>query len=620
MGIRPSLRSVEGVPLSARIALFAALLLLAAPAAAQATTTSLDGTTLRVIAAAGETNVIAITSAGSSVRVFDSGAGATNDAGPGCVASLAAPGVLCPSASVTKVVVEAGDQNDIVTTTVALPHEINGGPGSDQLTGGPARDSVLGDEGDDAVNGGGDGDSLIGGDGNDTLHGGDGDDTLNGRAGADVIYGDAGSNDTVDYGEGQHNAGVTVTIGALADDGLPGEGDDVKGDVEAVYGSEGPDVIVGTDDNELLMGEGGNDQLYGKGGNDKVYGFAGDDILTPGLGNDDSDGGEGTDTINYVDHLDGVTVSLDGVANDGSPALNETDNATTVENIGGSQGNDLLIGDAGPNWLIGSNGNDELRGNDGNDTFTGGPGADVLRGGAGLDSADWPPQDGPGPVTVTQDTAAGDGFAGENDLVGTDIEKLTGTASNDILRGGSARNELIGQAGNDIISGGLGNDTVDAGAGNDKIGVRDGLLDIVTCGSGTDQVVADKIDKLAADCEQVSYGFTYSGSKTTVFPADKQVKLVTVPLSCPAVLASTCSLDVTLVSLKPKLARTAATTLGRVHVTLAAGRSRKVKVRLTVAGRRALRRSGRVRARLTIDPRGLPGAATQTRTVVLRGR
>jgi hypothetical protein len=41
-------------------------------------------------------------------------------------------------------------------------------------------------------------------------------------------------------------------------------------------------------------------------------------------------------------------------------------------------------------------------------------------------------------------------------------------------------------------------------SGNDRISARDRARDNVNCGSGRDRVTADRIDKVAANCERVS--------------------------------------------------------------------------------------------------------------------
>ena len=71
---------------------------------------------------------------------------------------------------------------------------------------------------------------------------------------------------------------------------------------------------------------------------------------------------------------------------------------------------------------------------------------------------------------------------------------LTGTARADILRGGP---------GNDWLSGGPGRDVLLGGAGNDAFDAVDGARDVVRCGSGYDQVTADRLDVVSRDCESV---------------------------------------------------------------------------------------------------------------------
>jgi Ca2+-binding RTX toxin-like protein len=74
---------------------------------------------------------------------------------------------------------------------------------------------------------------------------------------------------------------------------------------------------------------------------------------------------------------------------------------------------------------------------------------------------------------------------------------------NDTVRGGRGADVVDGGAGNDVLNPGPGADVVRGGSGNDTITVRDGVADSVDCGSGTDTVVADRVDVLTG-CEKVS--------------------------------------------------------------------------------------------------------------------
>ena len=50
---------------------------------------------------------------------------------------------------------------------------------------------------------------------------------------------------------------------------------------------------------------------------------------------------------------------------------------------------------------------------------------------------------------------------------------------------------LLGEAGNDTLRGGIEQDNLDGGAGNDGFFAKDGAIDIVTGGTGTDHAKLD---------------------------------------------------------------------------------------------------------------------------------
>jgi Ca2+-binding RTX toxin-like protein len=62
---------------------------------------------------------------------------------------------------------------------------------------------------------------------------------------------------------------------------------------------------------------------------------------------------------------------------------------------------------------------------------------------------------------------------------------------------------LCGFLGDDVISGGAGRDGLHGGEGADVLRSRDGSFDIVGCGAGVDEVVADRVDLVGSDCERV---------------------------------------------------------------------------------------------------------------------
>jgi hypothetical protein len=86
----------------------------------------------------------------------------------------------------------------------------------------------------------------------------------------------------------------------------------------------------------------------------------------------------------------------------------------------------------------------------------------------------------------------------------TGNQVINGGAGDDVLDGAQGDDELDGGADDDSLTGGAGLDNLRGGAGVDHISTRDGYDDAVRCGSEADDVVADAIDDVGADCETAS--------------------------------------------------------------------------------------------------------------------
>lgn len=171
---------------------------------------------------------------------------------------------------------------------------------------------------------------------------------------------------------------------------------------DTLYGGDGDDVLTGRDGHDRLFGQAGNDILNGDfgesgpGGNDYLDGGPGDDEFetyvgygTPaGLKGDDTYiGGPGNDSFSYFHRSNPVSISLDGVANDGMAG--ERDNIhPDIETVGGSAGNDVIVGSPGPDHLWGGDGDDRIFGGGGDDKLSGDNGNDYLDGGLGNDILD----------------------------------------------------------------------------------------------------------------------------------------------------------------------------------------------------------------------------------------
>ena len=240
-----------------RRALFAAALAaLALPAAAPAATISKDGATLRFEATPTIRDLLRIGLTDASANVFFD----IDTVEVGEIITPVAPcvsatgGVKCPAAGISRIVVNLGDDDDVLSAPfvpsveTAIPMTIDGGIG---------------------------GDSLRGGGGADIVSGGDGGDSLNLTAGADDLSGGS-SFDTVSTFV--LNA-VTVSLNDIGDDGQAGgaQGANVHSDIENLRGTNGNDVLIGSNAANEIDGFDGNDRLVGEGGLD---------FFTLGLGND----------------------------------------------------------------------------------------------------------------------------------------------------------------------------------------------------------------------------------------------------------------------------------------------------------------------------------------------
>ena len=156
---------------------------------------------------------------------------------------------------------------------------------------------------------------VDGGEGDDQVRGGAGDDEMWGdnykQPGADLLDGGPGTDTTEEWGipsDLTSQPRTNVTLDGVANDGRPGEGDNVVG-IERIRvsvvgdyaGTDGPDEIKvinpGNEGPSSLVGRGGNDILVAEDFDDTVDGGAGNDIVEGGRGNDTVTGGPGSDTI-----------------------------------------------------------------------------------------------------------------------------------------------------------------------------------------------------------------------------------------------------------------------------------------------------------------------------------
>ena len=329
-------------------------------------------------------------------------------------------------------------------------------------------------------------DTLVGDAANNQLNGGIGNDVLEGMAGGDSLIG-GGGNDTASF---EHatlgvvtSLNTVFTVGPIVTLTNDAAGDTYSG-VENLRGSNFNDTLIGDNSANILSGGEGDDTLEGMEGSDTLI------------------GGNGNDTASYAHALTGVaatlTASLAGFSSSGDAA---SDTYDSIENMTGSNYNDILIGDANNNILNGGDGDDVLEGFGGVDTLIGGAGSNTAsyeHSAAGVLASLLDP-------SLNTNDAAGDTYTNIQNLLGTVFnDDLTGNANDNVLTGGGGDDLISGGAGVDKLFGGDGDDALvddgvglaelNGGTGNDIIRLTnfDTAVDAVVGGIGTDTLVIDR--------------------------------------------------------------------------------------------------------------------------------
>ena len=326
------------------------------------------------------------------------------------------------------------------------------------------------------------------------------------------------------------------------------------------------DTLDGGDGNDTLDGGAGIDSLLGGNGNDRLAGGSGDDYYYFAIASSnevdtvDEKAEPGNDTLNFsrLAASTPVRVDLDYRSADTTIATHTNRTVRVVsnaslknwENVSGSPGNDVILGNDADNRFIGSGGNDLLKGHDGkddlsggigndtiydgdaNDTLDGGDGNDFLFSGKGddrmiggsgsdvyqfsfatspevdtvdekakpgVDTLDFSVLAASTPVTVDLEYRSADTTIAThtNRTVKAvskeslqNWENVTGTQGDDVILGNDADNRFVGNSGNDMLKGHNGKDDLRGGIGNDTIyaGAENDTLD---GGDGNDFLYAD---------------------------------------------------------------------------------------------------------------------------------
>lgn len=223
-----------------------------------------------------------------------------------------------------------------VTVTLTDP-SVPGGPGGGSSSGADGVDTLISIE---RIRGSAFADTLIGNSDDNFIRGNAGNDTIDGRGGLDFV----------DYFVAVGPVEVRLTDATIAGGGTGGTSS----------GADGSDNLSNI---ENIRGSNFADMLFGNSGANVIRGGAGNDII---------DGGAGRDTVDYSNATGGVSVTLTNSVNGrsgGSTAgADGSDTLIDVENIRGSDFNDVLVGNSSNNVINGRRGSDELDGREGIDT------------------------------------------------------------------------------------------------------------------------------------------------------------------------------------------------------------------------------------------------------------
>jgi Ca2+-binding RTX toxin-like protein len=348
---------------------------------------------------------------------------------------------------------------------------------------------------DDHITGAGGNDFLVGHFGNDTYH-------FNGTdLGADGIYEWNGALDTLDFRGMQQDLNIDLTkttTGSTLNYAVNSTALKLalfnNDTIERVYGTERSDTIIGNSRDNHLLGMGGSDRLKGGIGNDTLEGGAESDTYffagSNNLGTDliveaaKSD----TDTLDFSGMPQRVVVDLAMVPGTDYGAVSDNltlrlSNGTAIENVIGTNYEDVIFGNSRNNHLVGGRSGDILEGRLGNDTLEGGTGDDIYvfagiklgtdeiieAANTGTDTLDFSGMASGVTVNINQFGAnyavqsanlnlkLSNDTAIEN-VYGTDYEDvIVGNSRNNLLHGGDRMDYIFSDA-LDEVYGGLGRD------------------------------------------------------------------------------------------------------------------------------------------------------------------
>lgn len=202
-------------------------------------------------------------------------------------------------------------------------------------------------------------------------------DVYNGHAGTAEVFAGMGGNDvyngnsdgdmvdcSAEYLAGGVG-GISVNLGTVnAQNGVP-----VSTLLDSLGGSDQLSGISG------VIGTNSDDNFYGNNGNNTFIGNAGTDRFRGNGGNDTFNGGDGRDIAEYrfesgSTPTSGITVNLTSVGNGTvTDTFGNTDTLISIEQIHGSNRNDVYVGSRGEDRFAPGQGDDQITSNGGRDVI-----------------------------------------------------------------------------------------------------------------------------------------------------------------------------------------------------------------------------------------------------------
>ncbi|WP_417526120.1 hypothetical protein [Marinovum sp.] len=288
---------------------------------------------------------------------------------------------------------------------------------------------------------------------------------------------------------------------------------DGGGTVEMVTSAQNRAVELGYN---LITGTANAEVIYGTPDTDYVDALGGGDWITPGGGSDTIDGGDGRDMLSFVNLPDtpgrtnvqyrldidmraGTAVNHDGGENIEFGNIERLTATIFADRIRGSDGDDEIRGLGDYDWIIAT---------PGNDTIDGGTGQDMLSFLDYQSSADnvvaeifssngLPPSgaQASGLVVDLANPANNTGLAAALDL--TSIERITGSARQDVFYGDTGQNDFRGLGGYDWF--------VSSAGGRERYFGGDGI-DTVTYFNAAAGVAANLSNGAQVNGQETGYG------------------------------------------------------------------------------------------------------------------